>query len=106
MDSKHSGEILRPDRLKMWLQQDGAVPHRTNNLSDLTISLGKKIKKKLPGGESNPGLPRDRRGYWPLYYRGLMIFSVFLSIYTDFYTFLMLHLISFDFLNQNILTTH
>ena len=24
----------------------------------------------LPGGESNPGLPRDRRGYWPLYYRG------------------------------------
>ena len=25
----------------------------------------------LPGGESNPGLPRDRRGYSPLYYRGL-----------------------------------
>ena len=24
----------------------------------------------LPGGESNPGLPRDRRGYSPLYYRG------------------------------------
>ena len=24
----------------------------------------------LPGGESNPGLPRDRRGYLPLYYRG------------------------------------
>ena len=23
-----------------------------------------------PGGESNPGLPRDRRGYSPLYYRG------------------------------------
>ena len=20
----------------------------------------------LPGGELNPGLPRDRRGYWPL----------------------------------------
>ena len=32
----------------------------------------KKKKKKdiLPGGESNPGLPRDRRGYSPLYYRG------------------------------------
>ena len=28
-------------------------------------------KKFLPGGESNPGLPRDRRGYSPLYYRGL-----------------------------------
>ena len=24
----------------------------------------------LPGGESNPGLPRDRQGYSPLYYRG------------------------------------
>ena len=30
------------------------------------------IEKKnvLPDGESNPGLPRDRRGYLPLYYRG------------------------------------
>ena len=27
----------------------------------------------LPGGESNPGLPRDRRGYSPLYYRGLLV---------------------------------
>ena len=24
-------------------------------------------KEKLPVGESNPGLPRDRRGYLPLY---------------------------------------
>ena len=33
----------------------------------------KKLKKHgvLPAGESNPGLPRDRRGYSPLYYRGL-----------------------------------
>ena len=29
-------------------------------------------KSGLPGGESNPGLPRDRRGYSPLYYRGVM----------------------------------
>ena len=28
------------------------------------------LLKGLPGGESNPGLPRDRRGYSPLYYRG------------------------------------
>ncbi len=28
-------------------------------------------KYRLPDGESNPGLPRDRRGYLPLYYRGL-----------------------------------
>ena len=27
-------------------------------------------KGYLPDGESNPGLPRDRRGYLPLYYRG------------------------------------
>ena len=27
-------------------------------------------KKMLRDGESNPGLPRDRRGYSPLYYRG------------------------------------
>ena len=27
----------------------------------------------LPVGESNPGLPRDRRGYLPLYYRGLAV---------------------------------
>lgn len=26
----------------------------------------------LPGGESNSGLPRDRRGYLPLYYRGVI----------------------------------
>ena len=32
-----------------------------------TINMYKNI---LPGGESNPGLPRDRRGYLPLYYRG------------------------------------
>ena len=29
--------------------------------------------KNLPDGELNPGLPRDRRGYLPLYYRGLYI---------------------------------
>ena len=27
-------------------------------------------KYSLPDGELNPGLPRDRRGYSPLYYRG------------------------------------
>ena len=33
----------------------------------------KKKEKKfvLPGRESNPGLPRDRRRYLPLYYRGM-----------------------------------
>ena len=34
------------------------------------LFLQKIGKKSLPGGESNPGLPRDRRRYSPLYYRG------------------------------------
>ena len=41
-------------------------------------SLGKKF---LPGGESNPGLSRDRRGYLPLYYRGWCLLFDSLSKY-------------------------
>ena len=38
----------------------------------LSIHLSKsENQKNLPGGESNPGLPRDRRGYSSLYYRGI-----------------------------------
>ena len=32
--------------------------------------LLKMEKEALRDGESNPGLPRDRRGYLPLYYHG------------------------------------
>ena len=32
----------------------------------------------LPGGESNPGLSRDRRGYSPLYYRGAVMHTLVL----------------------------
>jgi hypothetical protein len=32
-----------------------------------------KNKKILRDGELNPGLPRDRRGYSPLYYLGFII---------------------------------
>ena len=46
------------------------------NISQVTVLFvhelsrwGKEENSLLPGGESNPGLPRDRRGYWPLYYR-------------------------------------
>ena len=35
--------------------------------------------KNLPDGELNPGLPRDRRGYSPLYYRGLDTVSQLLA---------------------------
>ena len=44
----------------------------------------KKKKLLLPGGESNPGLPRDRRGYLPLYYRGVVKFGDFL-LYKEMY---------------------
>ena len=37
----------------------------------LKHSSSSENQKNLPGGESNPGLPRDRRGYSPLYYRGI-----------------------------------
>ena len=43
-----------------------------------TIQNCKKVntisEKNLPDGELNPGLPRDRRGYLPLYYRGWHIY--------------------------------
>ena len=35
----------------------------------------KKIKNKLLGGESNPGLLCDRQGCSPLYYQGLVEFG-------------------------------
>ena len=35
----------------------------------------------LSGGELNPGLPRDRRGYSPLYYRRTYIID---SIWVEF----------------------
>ena len=34
------------------------------------MAQGRIKKYLLPGGESNPGLLRDRQGYSPLYYRG------------------------------------
>ena len=60
--------------------------------SQLQVDLSWRIKlvvvlaycapeKMLPDRESNPGLPRDRRGYSPLYYRGLHDFwSIILLI--------------------------
>ena len=37
--------------------------------------------KVLPDRESNPGLPRDRRGYSPLYYRGMKIIAALLYLF-------------------------
>ena len=43
-----------------------------------------KTKRDLPDGESNPGLPRDRRGYSPLYYQGSHMWQCLLRLYEDF----------------------
>ena len=42
-------------------------------LSGWGLVLTTILKSNLPDGESNPGLPRDRRGYLPLYYRGWLV---------------------------------
>ncbi len=45
------------------------------------VKYSKFYKKLLPDGELNPGLPRDRRGYSPLYYRGLDVKRVWKQKY-------------------------
>ena len=60
-----------------FLCEDHQSAPKTREYSDMNpkrpklkfkLEIVKKIKKLiLPGGESNPGLPRDRRGYLPLY---------------------------------------
>ena len=45
----------------------------------------KDSEKVLPGRESNPGLPRDRRRYLPLYYRGLLGESAIILPYQGVY---------------------
>ena len=52
----------------------GSIPgHRMSFLKFfLSCHTCKNYIKVLRDGESNPGLPRDRRGYSPLYYRGVV----------------------------------
>ena len=46
--------------------------------------------KILPDGELNPGLPRDRRGYSPLYYRGFdgMYLVMIETLYSKTYPYI------------------
>ena len=46
-------------------------------------------KLYLPDGESNPGLPRDRRGSLPLDYRGLVVRDSFCALLFSFLTFVL-----------------
>ena len=59
------------DVYKSYMKWVDPPNQSTINQLLLTVFL-QNLQQKcvLPGGESNPGLPRDRRGYLPLYYRG------------------------------------
>ena len=79
-DREHSSAVTR---IRTWVV--AATTQSTNHYT-ITADAGTRSKgrskhkshffllkigkKSLPGGESNPGLPRDRRRYSPLYYRG------------------------------------
>ena len=66
-------------RLKVWCSTDWAnraqaivflLSSDASSFEAVVHLLCYLLKTVLPGRESNPGLPRDRRGYSPLYYRG------------------------------------
>ncbi|TFK47405.1 hypothetical protein OE88DRAFT_1647912 [Heliocybe sulcata] len=55
----------RWDQIKQWIPK--LVEVGIDLVNQGTWPAGK--AKKLPGGESNPALPRDRRMYYPIYYQ-------------------------------------
>ena len=57
------------------------------------------FEKTLPERESNPGLPRDRRGYSPLYYRGLYA-KVFSGVLSDIQTRNSVRFLFYQFLSR------
>ena len=68
------GEKIAHFRILILEYDEANAPFKNQTIkvkkrSISSIHLNQKTKRNLPGGESNPGLPRDRRGYSPLYYR-------------------------------------
>ena len=59
-------QLISQKRQNIWLMEE-LVPWTKLDMQE----------KMLRDGESNPGLPRDRRGYSPLYYRGDVRQSLF-----------------------------
>ncbi len=51
-------------------KEEEGVGIRNQEIKNRGKKKKKGKKKVLPDRESNPGLPRDRRRYLPLYYRG------------------------------------
>ena len=57
-------------RNKIAISQQRNAGADDSKLLLLMQRLAKQMMKYLHCGESNPGLLRDRREYWPLYYNG------------------------------------
>ena len=75
-------KLLAPTK-STWKREFKMYHIRSGICDEMKVIQGanpwqKKIGKRnvLPGRESNPGLPRDRRRYLPLYYRGLTVNQV------------------------------
>ena len=66
--------ILNPS--KVWAPKIWALLHP----KEVSITFSCTLRKVLPDRESNPGLPRDRRGYSPLYYRGLVSYEIYVNL--------------------------
>ena len=63
--------FIKKDKLISELKKTNFKTFSLQGIVDIWKKwLSKKKGTRLPNGESNPGLPRDRRGYSPLYYRG------------------------------------
>ena len=72
MDMELLIKVFMFESFVLWLSYFYAVNEETNIMESYELNTKKMCKKYyyLPDGESNPGLPRDRRGYLPLCYRG------------------------------------
>ena len=76
MDSWEMKFAVIEDAYRWWHQEEKFCTSKTSSLVRKlyrSVMLGRKLllrcKQQLRGRELNPGLPRDRRKYWPLYYR-------------------------------------
>ena len=67
-----SASRMRIERSTIWANppKKQGTTEEYNGFGDSPFHLTYS-KNDLPDRESNPGLPRDRRGYSPLYYRGV-----------------------------------
>ena len=68
--SKKRGPVLKRPYLRNQMSNINKINIKRKNKTQRTCNKKKIAKKKLPHRELNPGLPRDRRGFYQLYYKG------------------------------------